>query len=52
MKKQFEKITKEQQKLAAQLGTAGAILDSGAANASNAAPPAADLMKPGSFSAV
>ena len=52
MKKQFEKITKEQQKLAAQLGKAGAILDSGTAHASNAAPAAADLMKPGSFSDV
>ena len=43
MKKQFEKATKEQQKLTAQLGTS-AILDSGTVHASNAATPAFFLL--------
>ena len=52
LQKELERVTKEQQKLALKVGTAGFCLDSSSAHASNAAPPAADSMKPGTFSTV
>ena len=50
LEKQLEKVKKEQQKLALKVSSAGVSLDSG--NAPTAAPPAAEAVKSGTFSAV
>ena len=52
LEKELEAATKKQQKLALKMGSAVVSLDSGSAHAPTAAPPAAEAVKTGTFSAV
>ena len=52
LEKELEAATKKQQKLALKMSSAVVSFDAGSAHVSNAAPPAADVEKKASFSAV